>query len=128
MKSMRRSFLKAVLRIASLLMGRVSAPASSSFEEIYKFERMWPNIQQPWYFNFPVGIAVDRTGNVYFAEMYGHCIRKFTSNGQFVTKWGEEGSNDGELRSPAGLALRGNESIYVADVGNSQIQKFGPVR
>jgi len=124
MKSMRRSFSKAVLCIASLLMGRVLAPASSSFEEIYKFERMWPNIQQPWYFNFPVGIAADRTGSVYFSEVYGQCIRKFTSNGQFVTKWGEEGGNDGELRSPEGLALSGNESIYVVDVGNSRIQKF----
>ena len=56
--------------------------------------------------------------------MYGHCVRKFTSNGQFVTKWGEEGGNDGELRSPAGLTLNGNESIYVVDIGNSRIQKF----
>jgi hypothetical protein len=51
----------------------------------------------------------------------------FSSNGTFITKWGgEHGSGDGEMRSPAGIALdqEGEGNVYVADTGNNRIQVF----
>lgn len=99
-------------------------PALVFPEETYKFERMWPEMQQPWYFYGPSGIAVDQKGKVYFSEMWGHCVQKFTSGGQIVTKWGRQGVNDGEFSSPVGLAISGNESIYVVDFDTHRIQRF----
>lgn len=58
----------------------------ASSGETYKFERMWPTLQQPWYFN-PTAIAVDGNGNVYIANWAYYTIKKFTSAGQFVTEW-----------------------------------------
>ena len=41
-----------------------------------------------------------------------------------VRKFGKEGNKKGELDYPSGLALHRNESIYIADTGNSRIQIF----
>ncbi|MBF0339103.1 MAG: hypothetical protein HQL05_14890 [Nitrospirae bacterium] len=51
-------------------------------------------------------------------------MQKFTSSGQFITKWGSNGSNDGQFDSLAGIATDSSGNIYVVDAGNSRIQKF----
>ena len=99
-------------------------PASASSEETYKFERMWPTLQQPWYFNNPEDIAIDSAGNVYVVDGGNNRIQKFTSSGKFITKWGSHGSGDGEFWSPTGIAIDGAGNVYVADYGNYRIQKF----
>jgi aldose sugar dehydrogenase len=50
----------------------------------------------------------------------------FSSNGTFITKWGGQyGGEDGEMRSPAGIALDSSSgNVYVADTGNNRIQVF----
>ena len=114
--------IMAVLLAASLLLLCFPAPASS--EEIYKFERMWPTLQQPWYFNAPHAVAVDRNGDIFVADTSGHRIQKFTSGGQFITKWGSMGHGDGQFSSPYGIAVDSSGFVYVADTGNYRIQKF----
>jgi len=39
-------------------------------------------------------------------------------------QWGQSGSEDGEFVSPRGIAVDKDEYVYVADSGNSRIQKF----
>src|SRR5919106_5925920 len=76
-------------------------------------------------FNQPKGIAVDQEGNVYVADTANNRIQVFSSNGTFISKWGEYGAGDGMLVSPEGIAidpLSGN--VYVADTGNNRIQVF----
>jgi tripartite motif-containing protein 71 len=99
---------------------------SAQSEEIYEFERMWPTLQQPWYFFSPFGIAVEGNGNVYVADSSNCRIQKFTPNGQFLTKWGSEGGGDGQFDGPFGIAIDGNGNVYVADTYNDRIQKFNP--
>ncbi len=41
-----------------------------------------------------------------------------------VAQFGQEGVDDGEFRSPTGIALDGEGNIYVADTDNHCIQKF----
>ena len=41
-----------------------------------------------------------------------------------VRKFGKQGNKKGELKYPHGLTLHRNESIYIADTGNSRIQIF----
>ena len=43
---------------------------------------------------------------------------------QFVTKWGSQGTGDGQFNFPNGLAIDSAENIYVADTSNHRIQKF----
>ena len=51
-------------------------------------------------------------------------IQKFTSEGQFIKRWGTCGSGLGEFNQPYGIAIGQNNDIYVADYGNGRIQKI----
>lgn len=41
-----------------------------------------------------------------------------------MSSWGTAGSEPGELRDPAGIAVDGDGLVYVVDHGNDRIQKF----
>jgi bifunctional DNA-binding transcriptional regulator/antitoxin component of YhaV-PrlF toxin-antitoxin module len=56
--------------------------------------------------------------------MYNHRVQKFTSNGTFVTKWGTNGSGDGEFRRLLGIDRDSSNNIYTVDQDNINIQKF----
>jgi DNA-binding beta-propeller fold protein YncE len=68
-------------------------------------------------------IAVDSSGYVYVASL-SHGIQKFDSNGKYITKWGSEGSGDGQFKNPDGIAVDSSGYVYVVDQGNNRIQKF----
>ena len=79
------------------------------------------------------GIAVDSENNVYVTDyeggefVYGPArIQKFDNEGNFITKWGTEGTGDGEFRDPNGITIDSGGNVYVADSGNDRIQKFSP--
>ena len=56
--------------------------------------------------------------NVYITNMDKFRVQKFDSNGNFLTKWGLEGSEDIAVDSKTG-------NVYITDTGNSRIQVFG---
>jgi tripartite motif-containing protein 71 len=105
-----------------------SPPAFS--EEAYKFELMWPKLEQPWYFFNLVSVAADLSENVYVVESGGPYseswsrVQKFSKDGNFITKWGSNGSGDGQFSSTGGVAVDSFGSVYVDDTGNDRIQKF----
>jgi hypothetical protein len=70
------------------------------------------------------GIATDRAGNVYVADTDNSRIQKFTSDGEFITKWGGVGTSNGRFRGPTGVATDPAGSVFVVDTGNARIQKF----
>ena len=103
------------------------APSSARAEEFYRFKRMWPTLQQPWYFDWLSAIAVDMRGNVYVAGQATSLttkIQKFSSDGKFIIKWGSSGNGDGEFWHPQGIAVDGSGNVYVADTFNHRIQKL----
>ncbi len=82
-------------------------------------------------FSFPSDIVVDSTWNFYVADTGNHRIQKFAAKTEdlsvradFLTKWGSNGSGDGQFSFPSGLAVDSKDNIYVADTGNHRIQKF----
>ena len=77
-----------------------------------------------WGYFYPYGIAVDSDNNVYVADTYYYRIQKFTSNGNFITKWGSNGSGDGQFSNPYGIAVDSDNNVYVTDTYNRRIQKF----
>lgn len=112
--------LLAVFLISLLLIPSHAAGQS------YKFQRMWPTLQQPWYFSGPSYIALDKKGAVFVTDRWNHRIQKFSPDGIFITKWGRYGTGNGEFDSPHGVAVDHNGFVYVADQGNHRIQKFSP--
>jgi sugar lactone lactonase YvrE len=85
-------------------------------------------------FNYPTGLAVDGSGNLYVADSYNDLIRKVTSAGVVTTLAGDydiaaaldgTGSN-AYFNQPAGVALDGAGNVYVADTGNCTIRAITP--
>ncbi|SCW80545.1 DNA-binding beta-propeller fold protein YncE [Paenibacillus tianmuensis] len=79
-------------------------------------------------FNYPTGVAVDRSGNVYVADMKNHRIQKLTAATGVWSEWksggGGSGSGLGGFDEPYHLAVDGNGNVYVADSNNHRIQKL----
>ena len=76
-------------------------------------------------FNTANGISVDSfSGNVYVVDVNNHRIQKFDSDGNFITKWGSEGTGDGKLYYPLGISVDSSGNVYVADTSNNSIQVF----
>ena len=52
-------------------------------------------------------------------------IQKFDSNGKFITKWGSNGTDNGQFRVPGEISIDpSNRVVYVVDTENDRIQKF----
>ena len=85
-------------------------------------------------FNYPYGIAMDRSGDMYVTDLAGQTIRKVTPSGVVTTFAGTpgvsgtaNGSGSGALfNSPAGIVVDGNGNIYVSERMNFDIRKITP--
>ena len=122
-----------ILRTLLLLFVLMLLP-SAVFSQSYRFERMWPTIKQPWYFEQPRGVASDSQGNIYITDSGSCNVKKFSQDGSFVTSWGSQGTGDQQFSMPTGIATY-EESIegvlycyvYVIDhnsFSDDRIQKF----
>ena len=91
------------------------------------------------FFNFPAGIAVDPSGNLFVADTGNNAIRKVTPLAG-TTNWvvttiagmADYGFADGtnstaRFNGPAGIAVDANGNVFVADQYNNSIRKITPV-
>jgi uncharacterized protein (TIGR03437 family) len=79
----------------------------------------------------PSGLAMGVDGTLFFTDRYNNRIRKLTPSNLVTTVAGsgDQGSTDGlalqaSFRSPFGLVLDGQGSLYVADYGNKAVRKL----
>jgi len=84
-------------------------------------------------FNYPSGVALDASGNIYVADRNNHKIRKITPAGLVSSLAGSGfvGNSDGtgisaSFSSPWGVAIDGLGNVYVADAFNYKIRKITP--
>lgn len=76
------------------------------------------------YFNSPVALSKDASGDIYVADMSNNRIVKIDQSGNLIEKFGSLGSGNGEFDTPFGVAIDNNGNILVADTANYRIQKF----
>jgi sugar lactone lactonase YvrE/uncharacterized protein YjdB len=83
--------------------------------------------------NFPYGVAVDASGNLYISDRSNERIRKVNTSGiiSSIAGNGFPGfSGDGgpatlaQFQEPSGIALDASGNIYVADHDNARIRKI----
>jgi streptogramin lyase len=84
-------------------------------------------------FDGPIGVAVDKRGNLFVADSYNNRIREITADGKVITiaGIGSPALIDGiasiaAFNTPSGVAVDGQGNIFVADTGNSAVRKITP--
>jgi len=87
-------------------------------------------------FSSPSAVAADPRGRLYVADSGNNRIRKLTSVPGYIGYYttatfagSSEGSADGStalagFRNPTGVAVDGEETVYVADTGNHTLRKI----
>jgi YD repeat-containing protein len=69
------------------------------------------------------GMSVDSSGNVWVVDYGDNRVQEFNEKGEYLQKFGSEGSGGGQFQSPDAIALSGG-NLYVTDVGNNRVQEF----
>jgi streptogramin lyase len=75
-------------------------------------------------FNLPLGMAVDKEGNVWVADHQNDRIQKFNSKGEYLSQFGTSGSGNGQLDGPGDIAIDKEGNLWVVDGQNNRIEKF----
>lgn len=89
----------------------------SSGTPVFKFGKEGQGKGQ---FNFPYGIAGDKKGNVYVADLYNGKISIFEPKGKFIKYFDDKKKL---LKSPAGIRIY-NDKLYVTDVQKNKVFIF----
>jgi sugar lactone lactonase YvrE len=84
-------------------------------------------------FNLPIGIAIDRNGNIIVADYDNNAIRRVEPNGMLTTIAGQATADylDGtgtnaKFKNPYDVAVDSNNNIYVAETERHRIRKITP--
>ena len=80
-------------------------------------------VSAPEQLNQPTDVTFDNEGNLYVVEWFGHCIKKFTSRGEYVSKFSSRGCNPSQVSYPFSIIID-NNLVYVSDCGNHRISIF----
>jgi len=75
--------------------------------------------------NEPIGVAVDKAGNVYIADTNNRRIVKFDKSGNAVTNWAVNAFAAGPYNEPF-MTVGPDGNLYVSDPTGQQILKYDP--
>jgi DNA-binding beta-propeller fold protein YncE len=83
-------------------------------------------------FNEPWGVTVDPEGTIYVSDTWNGRIQVFDAEGNFLRKWGNFNTTNGELGDhnalfgPRGIAIDLTGNVVIADTGNKRIIRYLP--
>ena len=72
----------------------------------------------------PQALCVDKSGKVYVVDYHNYRVQVFDANGNFLLKFGSQGTGNGQFSQLGGVCVDSLGNIYVTDEVNSTVQKF----
>lgn len=108
-------FIKGLLAAGLVVIGA----AISRAESAYRLEAAWGGVGGKPVFQEPMGIAVDRQGDVYVADSRSQRVVKLSGDGKFLLQFGE-------FKKPVDVAVSSSGIVYVADFDSDTVQAFSP--
>ena len=81
---------------------------------------------QPGQFKYPLGIAVDKQGNVWVADTQNERLQKLSPDGTVRAVYGTRGAGPGQVQEPVYIAFDSQGALYVAEKTGRRVQKLVP--
>jgi predicted membrane-bound mannosyltransferase/DNA-binding beta-propeller fold protein YncE len=72
-------------------------------------------------------LATDSAGRLFVTDPEGYRVLMFSGLGDYLGRFGGFGTDINSLGLPNGIAIDGEDNLYIADAGNHRILKFAPV-
>ncbi|MGE0131651.1 MAG: SBBP repeat-containing protein [Blastocatellales bacterium] len=91
--------------------------------------RVWQDENKPALtarLGFPIGIAVDATGAVFFVDSDQGAVRKISSAGIITNYAGGDQTTQASIGAPFALALDKAGNLYVTDLSLNRVHKISP--
>lgn len=79
---------------------------------------------EPGQFRLPVGVTLDKEGNVYVTDMMRCMVQKFDRDGKYISGFGRLGDHAGSFARPKHLTVDSDGIIYVVDAAFQNVQMF----
>jgi DNA-binding beta-propeller fold protein YncE len=89
----------------------------------YVYAQKWGG-PETRFFKLPKAIAIDQEGNFYVVDESDIKAKKFNSQGQFQSSWGDAGREFRVLKDPTGIAVDSQGLVYITDARNACVMKF----
>ncbi len=70
------------------------------------------------------GIAIDKQNNIYIADSYNFCVKKYSQAGSLLLKFGSYGVGNGQFKGLRDVVVDNNGNIYTTDLTGYRVQKF----
>lgn len=77
-------------------------------------------------FSSPQGMAIDKEGNLYVAELLGAKISVFDPKGNYLRSFGERGDAVYQFEAPKDLDFDSDGNLWVLDARRAQIYTYSP--
>jgi sugar lactone lactonase YvrE len=72
--------------------------------------------------------VIDSPGTLWVIDTLNNRVEEFNSKGEYLSKFGTEGTGNGQFNGPIGLAIDSSSNLWVVDRFNYRVQKWVPKR
>ncbi len=66
-------------------------------------------------------LAVDGLGNIYALGSFNDSVFKFSPDGRFITRFGSDGDEPGQIQAASAIAVDGQGRVYISDFNGIQV-------
>ena len=70
----------------------------------------------------PWGIVVGQNGHIFVADHGRHQVHVFDKQRKYIRSFGQQGSGNGQLYNPAGIAVDSDNRLYIGNQNNKRIE------